>query len=73
MLRKYIEKEDETEEDQQNPDVQVCSVAVLDSTSEDTGENIEELEYSPPICDSESIEALNINPDLTKEQQSQVR
>ena len=28
---------------------------------------------SPSICDSESIKALNINPDLTKEEQSQVR
>lgn len=28
---------------------------------------------SPSICDNESIDALNINPDLTKEQQSQVR
>ena len=27
----------------------------------------------PSICDSESVEMLNINPDLTKEQQSQVR
>ena len=73
MLRQYIVREDETEEDQQNPDVQVCSIAVLDSTSEDTGENIEGLVESPSICDNESIDALNINPDLTKEQQSQVR
>ena len=28
---------------------------------------------SPSICDNESVELLNINPDLTKEQQSQVR
>ena len=73
MLRKYIIREDETEEDQQNPDVQVCSIAVLDSTLEDTGENIEGLVESPSICDNESIDALNINPDLTKEQQNQVR
>ena len=73
MLRQYIVREDKTEEDQQNPDVQVCSIAVLDSTSEDTGENIERLVELPSICDNESIDALNINPDLTKEQQSQVR
>ena len=28
---------------------------------------------SPSICDYESVEMLNINPDLTKEQRSQVR
>ena len=28
---------------------------------------------SPSICDNESVEMLNINPDLTKEQQSKVR
>ena len=71
MLRQYIVREDETEEDQQNPDVQVCSIAVLDRTSEDNGENIEGLVESLSICDNESIDALNINPDLTKEQQSQ--
>ena len=48
---------DETEEDQQNRYVRVCSVVVLDSTSEDTGENIKGLVESPLICDSESIEA----------------
>ena len=66
MLRQYIERED----DQQTTDVQVCSVAVLDCTSKDTEDNIEGLVESPSICDSESIEMLNINPDLTKEQQS---
>ena len=66
MLRQYIERED----DQQTTDVQVCSVTVIDCTSED---NIEGLVESPSICDSESVEMLNINPDLTKEQQSQVR
>ena len=69
MLRQYIERED----DQQTTDVQVCSVAVLDCTSEDTEDNIEGLVESPSICDNESVELLNINPDLTKEQQSQVR
>ena len=69
MLRQYIERED----DQQTTDVQVYSVAVLDCTSEDTEDNIEGLEESPPVCDNESVELLNINPDLTKEQQSQVR
>ena len=73
MLRQYIVREDETEEDQQNPDVQVCSIAVLDTSSEDTGENIEGLVESPSICDNKSIDAVNINPDITKEQQSQVR
>ena len=67
--RQYIERE----YDQQTTDVQVCSIAVLDCTSEDTEDNIEGLVESPSICDSESVEMLNINPDLTKEQQSQVR
>ena len=62
MLRQYIDRED----DQQTTDVQVCSVAVLDCTSEDTEDNIEGLVESPSICDSESVELLNINPDLTK-------
>ena len=53
--------------------VQVCSVAVLDCTSEDTEDNIEGLVESPSICDNELVELLNINPDLTKEQKSQVR
>ena len=69
MLRQYIEKED----DQQTTEVQVCSIAVLDCTSEDTEDNIEGLVESPSICDNESVELLNINPDLTKEEQSQVR
>ena len=69
MLRQYIERED----DQQTTDVQVCSIAVLDCTSEDTEDNIEGLVESPSICDNESVELLNINPDLTKEEQSQVR
>ena len=69
MLRQYIEGED----DQQTTDVQVCSIAVLDCTSEDTEDNIEGLVESPSICDNESVELLNINPDLTKEEQSQVR
>ena len=60
-------------DDQQTTDVQVCSIAVLDCTSEDTEDNIEGLVESPSICDNESVELLNINPDLTKEQQSQVR
>lgn len=38
---------DETEEGQQNPYVQVCSVAELHSTSEDTGENKKGLVESP--------------------------
>ena len=67
MLRQYIERED----DQQTTDVQVCSIAVLDCTSEDT--DIEGLVESPSICDNESVELLNINPDLSKEEQSQVR
>ena len=45
----------------------------MDCTSEDTEDNIEGLVESPLICDNESVELLNINPDLTKEQQSQVR
>ena len=69
MLRQYIERED----DQQTTDVQVCSIAVLDCTSEDNEDNIEGLVESPSICDNESVELLNINPDLTKEEQSQVR
>ena len=69
MLRQYIERED----DQQTTNVQVCSVAVLDCTSEDTEDNIEGLVESPLICDNESVELLNINLDLTKEKQSQVR
>ena len=69
MLRHYIERED----DQQTTDVQVCSVAVLDCTSEDTEDNIERLVESTLICDNESVKLLNRNPDLTKEQQSQVR
>ena len=69
MLRQYIERED----DQLTTDVQVCSIAVLDCTSEDTEDNIEGLVESPSICDNESVELLNINPDLTKEEQSQVR
>ena len=36
LLRQYIERED----DQQTTDVQVCFVAVLDCTSEDTEDNI---------------------------------
>ena len=69
MLRQYIERED----DQQTTDVQVCSIAVLDCTSEDTEDDIEGLVESPSISDNESVELLNINPDLTKEQQSQVK
>ena len=53
--------------------VQVCSIAVLDCTSKDTEDNIEGLVESPSICDNESVELLNINPDLTKEEQSQIR
>ena len=69
MLRQYIERED----DQQTTYVQICSIAVLDCTSEDMEDNIEGLVESPSICDNESVELLNINPDLTKEEQSQVR
>ena len=69
MLRQYIERED----DQQTTDVQVCSIAVLDCTSEDTEDNIDGFVESPSICDNESVELLNINPDLTKDEQSQVR
>ena len=69
MLRQYIERED----DQQTTDVQVFSFAVFDCTSDDTDDNIEGLVELPSICDSESVEILNINTDLTKEQQSQVR
>ena len=69
MLGQYIERED----DQLTTDVQVCSVAVLDCTLEDTEDNIGGLVESPSISDSESVEMLNIDPDLTKEQQSQVR
>ena len=49
MLRQYIERED----DQQTTDVQVCSIAVLYCTSEDTEDNIEGLVESPSICDNE--------------------
>ena len=65
MLRQYIERED----DQQTTGVLVYSVAVLDCTSEDIEDNIDGLVESPSICDDESIEVLNINPDLIKEQQ----
>ena len=58
---------------QHSTNVQVCSVAVLDCPSEDTEYNIEGLVESTSICDNESVELLNINPDLKKEQQSQVR
>ena len=47
MLRQYIERED----DQQTTDFQVCSIAVLDCTSENTEDNIEGLVESPSICD----------------------
>ena len=69
MLRQYIERE----YDQQTTDVQVCSIAVFDCTSEDTEDNIEGLVESPSVCDNEPVEMLNINSDLTKEEQSQVR
>ena len=39
ILIQYIERED----NQQTTDIQVCSVAVLDCTSEDTEGNMEEL------------------------------
>ena len=51
MLRQSIERE----YDQQTTDVQVCSIAVLDCTSEDTEDNIEGLVESPSICDNESF------------------
>ena len=70
-LRQYFARE----ADQQTKDFQVCSVAVLDCTSENmrTEDNMEGLVESSSICDDESTEVLNINPDLKKEQQSQIR
>ena len=53
MLRQYIERED----DQQTTAVQVCSVAVLDCTLEDTEDNIEGLVESPSVCDNESADS----------------
>ena len=56
MFRQYIEREN----DQQITDVQACSVAVLDCTSEDTEDNIEGLVETPSICDNESVEMLTL-------------
>ena len=62
MFRQYIEREN----DQQITDVQACSVALLDCTSEDTEDNIEGLVETPSICDNESAEMLTLIQTLQK-------
>ena len=69
MFRKYIEREN----DQQTSEVQVCSVAVLDDSSESMYGDIESLVESPSVSDGGDINDIIINPDMTVVQQTQVR
>ena len=69
MLRKYTEKEDE----QQTSKVPVCSVATGDDSSESLYEDIESLVESPSVSDCGEVNDININPELTVVQQTQVK
>ena len=69
MLRKYIEREDE----QQTSKVQVCSVAILNDSSESLYEDTESLVESPSVSDCGDVNDININTHLTVVQQAQVR
>ena len=69
MLRRFLERDDE----QQTSRVQVCSVAILDDSSESPYEDIENLIQSPSVSDCGDVNDININPDVTVVQQAQVR
>ena len=68
MLRRFLEREDE----QQTSKVQVCSVAILDGSSESPYEDIENFVQSPSVSDCGDVNDININPHLTVVQQAQV-
>ena len=56
MLKRFLEREDE----QQTSKVKVCSVAVLDDSSESPYEDIENLVQSPSVSDCGDVNDINI-------------